>query len=112
MVVKTNDYIYIMEFKLEGTAEEAIKQRIIAQQNGIYIMQPSQLKQVYKVKGDIKKYPKKKLKGFQALYFYYLYLFKKIRRKQAPKQVSFLLREELVKMERYQKQFHFLQLQI
>ena len=26
MVVKTNDYIYIMEFKLEGTAEEAIKQ--------------------------------------------------------------------------------------
>ncbi len=26
MVVKTNDYIYVMEFKLEGTAEEAIKQ--------------------------------------------------------------------------------------
>ena len=89
-------------------SEEAIKQRIIAQQNGIYIMQPSQLKKIYKVKGDIKKYPKKKLKGFQALYFHYLYLFKKIRRKQAPKQVSFFMREELVKMERYQKQFHFL----
>ena len=26
MVVKTKEYIYVMEFKLEGTAEEAIKQ--------------------------------------------------------------------------------------
>lgn len=26
MVVKTKEYIYVMEFKLEGAAEEAIKQ--------------------------------------------------------------------------------------
>ncbi len=26
LVVKTTDYIYVMEFKLEGTAEEAIAQ--------------------------------------------------------------------------------------
>ena len=26
MVLKTNDYIYVMEFKLEGTAQEALKQ--------------------------------------------------------------------------------------
>ena len=26
LVLKTNDYIYVMEFKLEGTAEEALKQ--------------------------------------------------------------------------------------
>ena len=26
MVLKTNDYIYVMEFKLEGTAQDALKQ--------------------------------------------------------------------------------------
>ena len=26
LVLKTNDYIYVMEFKLEGTAEEALQQ--------------------------------------------------------------------------------------
>ena len=89
-------------------SEEAIRQRIKAQQNGIYITPPSQLKKVYKVKGSIRKAPKKKLKGFQALYFHYLYLFKKIKRKQTPQRVSFFMRDELIKMERYQKQFRFL----
>ena len=89
-------------------SEEGIKQRIIAQQNGIHIMPPSQLKKVYKVKGSIKSAPRKKLKGFQALYFHYLYLFKKIRRKQTPQRVSFFMRDELIKMERYRKQFRFL----
>ena len=89
-------------------SEEAIKQRIIARQNGIYIMQPSELKKVYKVKGNIRTAPRKKLKGFQALYFHYLYLFKKIRKRRIPQRVSFFMREELIKMERYQKQFRFL----
>lgn len=89
-------------------SEEAIKQRIIAQQNGIYIMQPSQFKKVYKVKGNIRTAPRKKLKGFQALYFHYLYLFKKIRKRRTPQRVSFFMREELIKLERYQKQFRFL----
>ena len=43
-----------------------------------------------------------------ALYFHYLYLFGKIKKHKAPQRVSFFLREELIKMERYQKQFHFL----
>lgn len=89
-------------------SEEAIRQRIIAQQNDIYIMQPSQLKKVYKVKGNISTAPRKKLKGFQALYFHYLYLFKKIRKCRTPQRVSFFMRDELIKMERYQKQFRFL----
>ena len=89
-------------------SEEAIRQRIIAQQNGIYIMQPSQLKKVYKVKGNIRTAPRKKLKGFQALYFHYLYLFKKIRKRRTPQRVSFFMRDELIKMERYRKQFRFL----
>lgn len=89
-------------------SEEAIKQRIIARQNGIYIIQPSELKKVYKVKGNIRTAPRKKLKGFQALYFHYLYLFKKIRKRRTPQRVSFFMREELIKLERYQKQFRFL----
>ena len=82
-------------------SEEAIRQRIAAQQNGIYITQPSELKKVYKVKGNIHKAPRKKLKGFQALYFHYLYLFKKIRKRRTPQRVSFFMRDELIKPERY-----------
>ena len=56
----------------------------------------------------LKKYEPIKLKGFKALYYHYLYLFGKIRKKETPQRVSFYLREELIKFERYQKQFHFL----
>ena len=49
-----------------------------------------------------------KLHGFKALYYHYLYLFGKIRKKETPQRVSFYMREELIKFDRYQKQFHFL----
>ena len=42
------------------------------------------------------------------MYYHYLYLFGKIRKKETPQRISFYLREELIKFERYQKQFHFL----
>ena len=88
--------------------EKAIQERIIAERNGIRTMSPSQQKKVYKYNGNLKKVPRKKLKGFQALYFHYLYLFKKIRKKQTPQRVSFFMRDEIIKFERYQKQFKFL----
>ena len=56
----------------------------------------------------MKKYEPTKLHGFKALYFHYLYLFGKIRKKETPQRVSFYMREELIKFDRYQKQFHFL----
>ena len=56
----------------------------------------------------LKKYEHTKLHGFKALYFHYLYLFGKIRKKKTPQRVSFYMREELIKFDRYQKQFHFL----
>ena len=56
----------------------------------------------------LKKYEPTKLHGFKALYFHYLYLFGKIRKKETLQRVSFYMREELVKFERYQKQFLFL----
>ena len=56
----------------------------------------------------LKKYEPTKLHGFKALYYHYLYLFGKIRKKETPQRVSFYMRDELIKFERYQRQFHFL----
>lgn len=56
----------------------------------------------------LNKYEPTKLHGFKALYFYYLYLFGKIRKKETPQRISFYMREEIIKFDRYQKQFHFL----
>jgi len=93
----------------KGYTLDDIQQRIEAQRNGIVTAAPSELpKKVYKLHGNIKNHKPKKLKGFIALYFHYLYFFKKIRKKQTPQRVSFFMREELTKMERYQKHFKFL----
>ncbi len=85
-------------------SEEAIRQRIIAARNGIRALD--------KPKSDynawLNKYEPTKLHGFKALYYHYLYLFGKIRKKETPQRVSFYMREELTKFERYQKQFRFL----
>lgn len=57
--------------------------------------------------GDIHR-PRKKLHGFLALYVYYLY-FLGIRRPQRHRLPPFSIRKEVVKLERYRRQFHFLQ---
>ena len=88
--------------------EAAIMERITAERNGIRTMTPTQRRKTYKYNGNLKTVPRKKLKGFQALYFHYLYLFKKVRKKQTPQRVSFFMRDEIIKFDRYQKQFKFL----
>ena len=88
----------------ENYSEEAIRQRIVAARNGIRILD----KPATDYNSWLKKYEPTKLHGFKALYYHYLYLFGKIRKKETPQRVSFYMREELVKFERYQKQFHFL----
>lgn len=85
-------------------SEESIKQRIIAARNGIRSLD----KPATDYNAWLKKYEPTKLHGFKALYYHYLYLFGKIRKKETPQRVSFYMREELIKFERYQKQFHFL----
>lgn len=88
----------------ENYSEEAIRQRIISARNGI--------REFDKPKTDynawLNKYEPTKLHGFKALYFHYLYLFGKVRKKETPQRVSFYMRDELIKFERYQKQFRFL----
>ena len=93
----------------KGYSEAEILERIIATRNGIITAAPSEMtKKQYKFRGNIKNVKGKKLKGFAALYFHYLYLFKKIQRKQTPQRVSFFMRDEMIKFDRYQKQFKFL----
>ena len=93
----------------KGYSEAEIFERIIATRNGIITAAPSEIpKKQYKCRGNIKNVKGKKLKGFVALYFHYLYLFKKIQRKQTPQRVSFFMRDEMIKFDRYQKQFKFL----
>ena len=85
-------------------SEEAIRQRIIATRTGIRVLD----KPATDYNAWLKKYEPIKLKGFKALYYHYLYLFGKIRKKETPQRISFYMREELIKFDRYQKQFHFL----
>ena len=84
-------------------SEEAIRQRIIAARNGIRILD----KPATDYNSWLKKYEPTKLHGFKALYYHYLYLFGKIRKKETPQRISFYMREEIIKFERYQKQFIF-----
>ena len=85
---------------------DAINERIIAARNGIKLIEINKPKPDYNA--WLEKYEPIKLKGFKALYYHYLYLFGKIRKRESPQRVCFYLREELIKFERYQNQFHFL----
>ena len=89
----------------QGYSLADIEQRIEMQRNGITAATPSELSKT----SDYMPHKPKKLKGFIALYYHYLYFFGKIRKKQTPQRVSFFMREELTKLERYQNHFKFLE---
>lgn len=89
--------------------EEAINERIIANRNGIKIASPSELSNKgFDYGSTYNKANPTKLKGFVALYYHYLYLFGVIKKKQVPQRVTFYMREELIKFERYKKHFEFM----
>jgi hypothetical protein len=87
----------------ENYSEEAIKYRIFAQQRAEF--PPERVQTVVKharYKGGFK-LMKPTIKGLQALYLYYLYLLRKAQRQPA-QQVSFLLREDIRKMDDFSAQ--------
>ena len=92
----------------KGYSLDEIQERIIAARNGIKTATPTELKKAFDFDKAYKHIEPAKLKGFTALYYHYLYLFGKIQKKQTPQRVSFFMRDELVKFDRYQKQFKFL----
>lgn len=84
--------------------EEAIRQRIRDhEQTPLYHRPPAPPKQKYKVQGK-----PKKLTGFRALCYHYLYILGKLKKPTASPRKSRYLMDEIIKFDRYQEQFKFL----
>lgn len=97
----------------DGYTEEAIKQRLLGQRSGVTQKpkQPVYHTKRYRVKGKLSRYPKRKITGFLALYFRYVYLLRGARRAKPSCRAAFPVRKEVIRLERYQKQFQYLMAQ-
>lgn len=63
----------------------------------------------YRVRGGLPRNKPKKLTGFQALCFKYLYLLRRLKRgRPYAKRTAFVMRQEVIKFDRYQRQFLYL----
>lgn len=97
----------------DGYTEEDIKKRLAWVRSGKSPMPeplPRQPPRHYTIKsGPLPRRPRQKLKGFRALYVYYLYLLgvRKPAARRTP--VPFSIRKEVTKLNRYAAQFRFLQ---
>ena len=61
----------------------------------------------YRPKGGVPGRPRK-LKGFRALYFKYLYLLGAVPKRRPKKRAAFVSRTEIIKFDHYQEQFQYL----
>ena len=61
----------------------------------------------YRARGGIPGKPRK-LKGFRALYFKYLYLLGAVPKRRPKNRAAFVSRAEIIKFDRYQEQFQYL----
>ena len=97
----------------DGYTEEAIRQRLMGQRSGApqKPKQPTYHTKRYRVKGRLSHYPKRKITGFLALYFRYVYLLRGARRAKPSYRAAFPIRKEVIQLERYQKQFQYLMAQ-
>ena len=97
----------------DGYTEEAIRQRLMGQRSGApqKPKQPTYHTKRSRVKGRLSHYPKRKITGFLALYFRYVYLLRGARRAKPSYRAAFAMREEVVRLERYHKQFQYLMAQ-
>ena len=92
----------------EDYTEDAIRARLAVPRAERQLPQPN------KPPRKVKRYcvhapmpPRKKVKGFHALYLYYVYLLRgKTPKRSCP--VPFTIRQEAAKLRRYQRQFRFL----
>ena len=92
----------------EDYTEDAIRARLAVPRAERQLPQPDKpphkVKQ-YRVHAPMP--PRKKVKGFHALYLYYVYLLRGKTSKQS-RPVPFTIRQEAAKLRRYQRQFRFL----
>lgn len=96
----------------DGYTQEAIKRRLAEARNGQNLVKTKRVPpppRRYAVRGGpIPSNPRKKLRGFRALYVHYLYLLgvRKPSRKRPP--LPFSVRKDVVRLNRYVEQFRFL----
>lgn len=94
-----------------GYSVSELKARLLQQQqdmaDGLVVPIPPPRRKFYRLHGTFHTVPKKKITGFFALYLRYIYL---LRRYQAPtrKKLSYTLRREVLRLERYEVQFSYL----
>lgn len=62
----------------------------------------------YRLRGGTPRHKPRKLRGFRALYFKYLYLLGKVPARRPRNRTAFSMREEIRKFDRYQRQFAYL----
>lgn len=88
----------------DNYTEEAIRQRIwVHEQTPLYHRPPAQPKRRYTLRGK-----PKKLRGFRALYYHYLYLLGKLGKPKSSPRKSRYLMNEIIKLDRYMEQFNLL----
>lgn len=62
----------------------------------------------YRVRDSMKKHQPRKLTGFRALYFKYLYLLGAVPSRRPGNRAAFSVRDEVIRFDRYQAQFAYL----
>lgn len=93
----------------KGYGEEEITARIRRQRDkGPPVKPRVEPPRRIRMRGSTKYIPKKKVKGFMALYFKYLYLLRSARQPRV-RRPSYIMREELIRLKRYQQQFRYIQ---
>ena len=94
----------------EGYTEQDIRRRLAAQREGGVQTAPAMTRtgKRYRVRGKRLTGPKKKITGFQALYLRYLYLLRGTHRKKNFRRVPFSMRHEVIRLQRYDRQFRYL----
>ena len=94
----------------EGYTEQDIRRRLAAQREGGAQTAPTMTRtgKRYRVRGKRPTGPKKKITGFQALYLRYLCLLRGTHRKKNFRRVPFSMRQEVIRLQRYDRQFRYL----
>lgn len=99
------------EWKAENTGKPTIRRRLTAQREGGTLATHTFTHTAgrrYRIKGRRPIGTQRKIKGFQALYLRYLYLLRGTHRKKHFRRVPFSMRQEVVRLERYDRQFRYL----
>ena len=93
----------------DGYTEMDIRRRLAGQREGAQTAPSMTHKgKHYRIKGKRPTGPKKKITGFQALYLRYLYLLRGTHRKKHFRRVPFSMQQEVIRLQRYDRQFRYL----